>query len=271
MSWARIMAPLAGVASDALVLEAARAFAAPLGAEVAAVFAPADAADLMPWMGEGFMGGVQIAALDSLKEAAQQGDVKAKVSFNAAGCPRASYVTLSSPVAAGLAMEARLSDVVVFSADGARGRGPLTEAFQQVLMEERRPVLIARNVPDPAQTVAVAWDGGREATRAARLAVPWLQHAAKVVILTAPAATPRAFDAHRLVDIFAARGVKAEVETLSQVGEPGPLLVEGASRVGASLLVAGAFGHPRFQQFIFGGTTRHLMHTEAGPSLFLAH
>ena len=42
-------------------------------------------------------------------------------------------------------MEARLSDVVVFGSDTARGRGPLVEAFQQVLMEERRPVVIARS------------------------------------------------------------------------------------------------------------------------------
>jgi nucleotide-binding universal stress UspA family protein len=37
------------------------------------------------------------------------------------------------------------------------------------------------------------------------------------------------------------------------------------------MLVAGAFGHPRFQQFIFGGTTRQLMQADAGPSLFLTH
>jgi hypothetical protein len=37
------------------------------------------------------------------------------------------------------------------------------------------------------------------------------------------------------------------------------------------MLVAGAFGHPRFQQFIFGGTTKHLMQAQSGPSLFLAH
>jgi len=42
-------------------------------------------------------------------------------------------------------------------------------------------------------------------------------------------------------------------------------------RVGSELLVAGAFGHPRFQQFIFGGATRTLMQIEDGPSLFLSH
>ena len=146
------------------------------------------------------------------------------------------------------------------------------EAFQQVLMEERRPVFITRGAPPSLeQTVAVAWDGGREATRSARVAIPWLQKAARVVILAAPAATPRDFDPGRLMEHFAERGVKAEVETLAQSGDPGPILLAAVKAAGASTLIAGAFGHPRFQQFIFGGTTRHLMQAEGGPSLFLTH
>jgi nucleotide-binding universal stress UspA family protein len=43
-----------------------------------------------------------------------------------------------------------------------------------------------------------------------------------------------------------------------------------ARDVGADILVAGAFGHPRLQEFIFGGTTRSLLNTD-GPSLFLSH
>jgi nucleotide-binding universal stress UspA family protein len=38
----------------------------------------------------------------------------------------------------------------------------------------------------------------------------------------------------------------------------------------AGLLVAGAFGHPRLQEFIFGGTTRSLLNADQ-PSLFLSH
>ena len=40
------------------------------------------------------------------------------------------------------------------------------------------------------------------------------------------------------------------------------MLIQAVKSAGAKLLVAGAFGHPRFQQFIFGGTTRTLMHEE---------
>jgi nucleotide-binding universal stress UspA family protein len=271
MSWARIMAPLSGAPGDRETLAAACALAEPFGAELAAVFAPADAAELMPWMGEGFMGGVQVAALDSLKEAAREAERHARARFEGVGYDKASFLTLGSPVASELAMEARLSDVVVFGPETPRGRGPLYEAFQQVLMEERRPVFVARGAPALSDTVAVAWDGGREATRSARVAAPWLAKVARVVILAAPGATPRSFDPDRMKALFAQRGVTAEVETLTQPGEPGSLLLAACKAIGARILVAGAFGHPRFQQFVFGGTTRHLMQAEVGPSLFLTH
>jgi len=271
MSWARIMAPLSGAASDQDALAAAAALAAPFDAELAAVFAPADAAELLPWMGEGFMGGVQVSALESLKEAVEEAERRAQAHFQTMDYHHKRFLALGSPVASELAMEARLSDVVVFGSDAPRGRGPLLEAFHQVLMEERRPVLIARSLPSLSDTIAVAWDGGREATRSARIAAPWLAKAHRVVILAAPQATPRAFDPERLKALFAERGVTAEVETLSQPGEPGPILLATCRRLDARLLVAGAFGHPRFQQFMFGGTTKHLMQAADGPSLFLAH
>jgi nucleotide-binding universal stress UspA family protein len=271
MSWTRILAPMTGAPTDGSTLEAAAALATPFEARVWAVFAPADAADLMPWMGEGLMGGVQMAALESMKQAAAEGERAARARFEALVYPHKSFAVLASPVWACLCMEARLCDVVVFGADPARGRGPLVEVFQQVLMEERRPVYVARALPDPGLPVAIAWDGGKEASRAARQAVPWLKRAPEVAILSAPAATPRSFDPVRLVEYLAERGVKAGVKGLTGSGDAGPLLLEGARALGAGVLVAGAFGHPRFQQFIFGGATRTLMQTETGPSLFLSH
>lgn len=271
MSWTRILAPLAGAPDDEGVLKAAVALAAPFDAEVAGVYAPADPADLMPWTGEGYYGGAQIAALDSLRTAAAEGEAMARKSCSGLTSKHVVFSTLDSPVWGSLCSEARLSDVVVFGSDAARGRGPLVEAFQQVLMEERRPVFVARSAPAPEMTVAVAWDGGREASLAARVAIPWLQRAARVVVLVAPHATPRRFGPERLQAFLAGKGVKAETEVLPQSGEPAPTLLSAVKALGATILVAGAFGHPRFQQFIFGGTTRALMHAEGGPSLFISH
>jgi len=48
------------------------------------------------------------------------------------------------------------------------------------------------------------------------------------------------------------------------------VLLYAARKAQADILVAGAFGHPRLQEFIFGGTTRTLLNSDE-PSLFLSH
>ena len=271
VSWARIMAPVAGGDADAGVLAAAALLAAPFEAEVAAVYAPADVADLMPWMGEGFMGGVQVTAVQSLKEAAAEGEAAARATQAALDYPRKTFTTLSSPVWSALSMEGRLSDVVVFDDATARGRGPLAESFQQIVAGEQRPTLVARPGLSANGCIAVAWDGGKEASRAARTALPLLQKAARVVILAQPATASRYFDPARLQAFLAERGVTAQVQTLSEQGDAAPNLMKAAKGVGANLLVAGAFGHPRLQEFIFGGATRTFLNAADAPSLFLSH
>jgi nucleotide-binding universal stress UspA family protein len=116
----------------------------------------------------------------------------------------------------------------------------------------------------------VAWDGGKAASRAARLALPLLEKAASAIILAAPKASNRSFDPARLKAYYAARGVDTDVEVLKESGDAGPMLLDAAKAAGADILVAGAFGHPRLQEFIFGGTTRTLLNSDR-PSLFLSH
>jgi nucleotide-binding universal stress UspA family protein len=270
MSWARIMAPLSGGEGDAAALAAAVAFAEPFGAEAAAVYTPADLSDVMPWMGEGFMGGVQATALETLREATAVGERRARATAEGLAYARIRFISLQSPVWAGLAAESRLSDLIVFTNEPARGRGPLAESFQQMVADEQRPVLIARNGLKPGGCVLVAWDGGKEASRAARLALPLLEKSSRVVIASAPKASARLFDPARLQAYYAQRGVRAELEVLTEGGDVGHALLAAAERAGADILVAGAFGHPRLQEFIFGGTTRTLLNSER-PSLFLSH
>jgi nucleotide-binding universal stress UspA family protein len=64
--------------------------------------------------------------------------------------------------------------------------------------------------------------------------------------------------------------VASELEVLNANGEAAPLLLAAAKAAGADLLVAGAFGHPRLREFIFGGATRTFLNADS-PSLFLSH
>ncbi len=270
ITWARIMAPLSGGKGDPNVLTAASVLAEAFAAEIAAVYVPADVADLMPWMGEGFMGGVQIAAVESLKEATAEGRAGAEAAFAGCAYARKAFIGLDSPVWLALSMHARLSDVVVFDGAAARGRGPLGEAFQQVVAAEQRPVLVARPGLEAGGVVAVAWDGGKEASRAMRTSLPLLQKASKVAILSCRSTSSREFDPKALQDFLGARGVQAEINSLEGSGDVGPRLLEAARGIGATLFVAGAYGHPRLQEFIFGGATKAFLTTD-GPSLFLSH
>jgi nucleotide-binding universal stress UspA family protein len=92
-----------------------------------------------------------------------------------------------------------------------------------------------------------------------------------VVVAGAPGASSRNFALERLVDFPGARGVTATPRYPGRTGgDAAGLLLGAAKEAGADFLVAGAFGHPRLQEFIFGGTTRSLLNSD-GPSLFLSH
>lgn len=266
MSWARIMAPLSGGPGDGAILAAAREVARPFGAQVCGVYVPPDIAELTPWMGEGLMGGVQAITVESVAEAAAKGEASAKAACGSV----CSFTVLTSPVWSNLALESRLSDVVVFDGEAARGRGPLAEAFRQIVAGEQRPTVVAREGLKPDGVIAVAWDGGKEASRAARTALPLLEKAQRVVIITAPCGSGKHCDPKRLQAFFAARGLASDVEVLKTPGDAPNLLLEAARGLGANLMVAGAFGHPRLQEFIFGGTTKTFL-AAAQPSLFLSH
>jgi nucleotide-binding universal stress UspA family protein len=270
MDWAKILAPLSGGETDKRVITAAAAIAGPFGAELTGVYAPADIADLVPWMGDGFMGGVQATALESIRQACAEGEKAARVALDTDPYGHKTFVCLKSPVWAALARESRLADVLVFDDGAARGRGPLAEAFQQIVADEQRPTIVARPGLKVGGVVAVAWDGGKEASRAVRTALPLLQRSAKVLILSAPGASSRTFEVETLVAFLAARGVAADTEIITAHGDPAPHLIRAAIAADADIVVAGAFGHPRLQEFIFGGATRGFLNAE-GPSLFLSH
>jgi nucleotide-binding universal stress UspA family protein len=221
-------------------------------------------------MGDGFMGGVQATAVESIRLAAQEGEAAARAVFDATAYDRKTFISLKSPVWSGLAMEGRLSDVLVFDDPAARGKGSLAEAFQQIVASEQRPTIVARPGLIVGGVVAVAWDGGKEASRAMRTSLPLLHKAERVVLLTAPTSSSRKCDPPRLQAFLSARGVQSELQVLSSGGEAAPLLVAAAKDVGAELLVAGAFGHPRLREFIFGGATRTFLNADS-PSLFLSH
>jgi nucleotide-binding universal stress UspA family protein len=74
----------------------------------------------------------------------------------------------------------------------------------------------------------------------------------------------------RFYDWLSVRGKRSDTVDIDQFeGSVGERLLQGAE--GIDLLVAGAYGHSRLREFVFGGVTRTLLSATDGPALLLAH
>ena len=178
-----------------------------------------------------------------------------------------------------LARRGRGADLtVVGSAGPAGGGGDETLLAEAAFMDTGRPALVvpagwAGGLP-PARAL-VAWDGSREAARAAGDAIPLLQQATDVVVLVVDAhaagqrfgETPGA----GLAAYLARHGVQARVKQVPGIaGGPGPTILAQLQEERADLVVMGGYGHSRIREMLFGGTTRHILdHTTA--AVLLAH
>lgn len=173
-----------------------------------------------------------------------------------------------------LAVSLPTTDLVVMSARDAQVYGPLIKMMSEILMQARAPVLAVRECVAPLDVIsAIAWDGGCEAGRAVRAALPILQQSSRVVVLCDPtdlapdqreAAEPR-----RLLDYLSRQNVHDLAVDQINITPKGTGLYEEAMRVGAEVLIAGAYSHSPLQEMVLGGVTRTFLKSWGGPHVLL--
>jgi nucleotide-binding universal stress UspA family protein len=175
----------------------------------------------------------------------------------------------------GLMHELPLTDLVVAGHTAALRDGPWLGLLDEAVIAGRSPLLVARGgVPVSARPAVVAWDGSMEAGRSVRAAVPLLRGAPRTVILQDVRHIDEAERSHcepeQLAEYLRLRGVsEVDVERVEGHGKDALASIVGST--GAGLLVAGAYGHSRLREALFGGATRSFLAGEEGPHLFLAH
>jgi nucleotide-binding universal stress UspA family protein len=131
------------------------------------------------------------------------------------------------------------------------------------ILRAGRPVLVVPEQIDSlvAQRIVVAWKDTREARRAARDALPLLQQAKEVTIVEVSEAD-EPYAHKRLDDVanYLVRHKVAVAGTYLQTKRPvASELLRFANEEKADLIVAGAYGHNRLSELIFGGATRDLL------------
>lgn len=168
-----------------------------------------------------------------------------------------------------------LADLVILGQGGLNHADPRGEVLGQALLQQLTPTMIARGQPSALSGLAaIAWDGGAQAGRAVRAALPLLAEASEVVILQSSrgldlmAADP---DARRLQTYLALHGITRTSASPVEGDHEGEALAAAARSRGAGLLVAGAYGRSRLREVVFGGATRSFLGDRDGPSLLLVH
>ena len=124
--------------------------------------------------------------------------------------------------------------------------------------------------PSALASIAVAWDGSREAVRAVHDALPLLRLAQSIQIVTMirPSAEDFEFDAGSLSAHLAHHGIEvgANVHHI-RTTEEHKALREQIEQGHYDLVVMGAYSHPMWLEFIFGGATRSILLSSKIPIL----
>ena len=178
-----------------------------------------------------------------------------------------------------VAAEARAADLVITSRSARRGASDYNVAHPGALiMQTGRPVLVTP--PDASglhvASVVVAWKDTRESRRAVSDALPFLKRATSVhVVEICENKAAAAATAGRLTDVanhLLRHGVQATVDAdIAERDAPAAdQLLDVAERRKAELIVAGAYGHSRFQEWVFGGFTRTLL-AQTGRAVLFSH
>lgn len=161
---------------------------------------------------------------------------------------------------------ARTADLIVTSeadpteaGNGADLDSPLYDTGRPVLL-----VPLAGMKQGPFSKVLVAWNGTREAARAAFDALPFILEADETSVVAVDPDEDMAASAGQLAAAISRHDATVSMTELKSQGRGvADALAEHVGASGADLLVMGAFGHSRLREFLFGGVTRSVL--EAMP------
>jgi nucleotide-binding universal stress UspA family protein len=168
-----------------------------------------------------------------------------------------------------------LADLIILGRSEHReSHYPPLSLIGDVLQNTRTPILVQphdMNNFDPHGPAVVAWNGSFEAANAIRSALPLLQRASAVHIVTLEEAKEHMLPSLAASTYLSRHGISSELHARPVTDMPVDKAIrETAEVMGAGYIVMGGYGHSRAREFLFGGVTRSLLKESPIP-LLMAH
>jgi nucleotide-binding universal stress UspA family protein len=144
--------------------------------------------------------------------------------------------------------------------------------IESALFDSGRPVLVVPYIQKEGLKlgrVMVCWDGSRSAARAVADALPLLQRAAQVDVVTVDRKERRnELRGAQIAEHLARHKVKVDLKSLvAPDSETADVLLSQAADSEADLIVMGGYGHSRLREFVLGGVTRSMLGAMTAPVL----
>jgi len=277
MAIRKLLLPLTGTAAGEAALTTALMIARHWNAHVTALHVRVDSRDVAPLAGEGLSGAMIEEMMSATeKESSDRAhavrsmferfvtrqEVAVQEAHAHAGHPTASFAAVTGREEDIVAQQARLADLTVVPHPDAGEDVSSSDALHAVLFDSGRPVLISPQLaPATVGTrVCLAWNGTAESASSALAALPWMQRAEAVRILSAEGYQRRGPGAPDLAAYLALHDVHPDIVMFRSIGNSvGAGLLRAAVDFGCDLLSMGAYSHSRLRQLILGGVTRHVL------------
>jgi nucleotide-binding universal stress UspA family protein len=171
-----------------------------------------------------------------------------------------------------IGQHARLFDLTIVGQPSRGATPPRMAVLETLLFDSGRPVLLAPPSPPPriGETIVIAWNASTETARTVAFARPLLEKAGRVVVLTVEGGMVAGPLGSEVVRSLNRAGIPAQAVHVQQHRGIGETILEQTRKLGADLLIKGAYTQSRLRQMILGGATSHIL-AMANVPVFMAH
>lgn len=168
----------------------------------------------------------------------------------------------------GVTHSALRADIIVAGQPDPEDPDTANDATDPLVMESGRPVMFVPysfSPPEAMKNILVAFNGKREASRAAFDALPLLEQAESVEVIWVNPKESAAYDASipgtPLADALRRHGVNIKATPLPSHGlSDEETIRQRVMGNDAQVLVMGAYSQSRLKEWVFGGVTTSIMH-----------
>ena len=177
-----------------------------------------------------------------------------------------SYTDVEGDTAEVVTEHGRRADAIVLGRPLQHDTPRAHNALHAALFATSCPVLVvpAGFTHKFGHVVAIAWKDDEHAAKAVRASLPILRQADQVHVLVAGGEP-------EIPAVLTEHGITAAIHTVPDgPGSTGERILAAANRLGADMLVMGAFAHRAWTERLFGGVTR-TMFADADVPVLMQH